>query len=195
MERLRNVYGSNMGLLKLFTATCFLRAGAFRRFNQVDFSRVQRLVFVCKGNICRSAYAEALARRQCAMAVASCGIEASPGAPADARIQLAADRRGIALDSHESRIFSAGLCQEADLFVGMEAWHVDAVEPCLNGAQVTLLGLWSDPQRAYLHDPFSASDGYMEYCMNVIESGVMALIQRVQSVQRSRGDEPIRQGS
>lgn len=164
-------YGSRSGLLRLLAARVVMSGGGYRALQAVDFSRVGRLVFVCKGNICRSAYAEAWARHRSLRAV-SCGIEAIEGAPANERVQRAAGLRGIALQSHLSQPLGTQVFSATDLLVGMEAVHVDALLPRRGGAQVTLLGLWSRPRRPYLHDPYSAPDLYMGRCLDIIQSAV-----------------------
>lgn len=175
MNKLSAVYGSRRGFVQLLAATTVMHAGGYRHLKKIDFSRVSRFVFVCKGNICRSVYAELWAAKL-NMAAVSCGIEADYGSPANHRVQAAAQRRGISLVSHASRPISAENFADADLLVAMEKRQLDALRPHCAGAQMTLLGLWSTPRRPYLHDPYAASDSYMDVCLDTIESGVKRLV-------------------
>jgi protein-tyrosine phosphatase len=177
MQKLSAVYGSRRGFLRLLAATTLMYAGGYRQLEKVDFSRVNRFVFVCKGNICRSVYAEICAARL-NMAAVSCGVEADFGSPANDRVQAAAQRRGLSLASHKSRPASAERFADGDLLVGMEVWQLEALRPHCAGAQMTLLGLWSVPRRPYLHDPYGAGDSYMDVCLDTIESGVRRLAER-----------------
>jgi protein-tyrosine phosphatase len=162
--------------VRLLAATTLMYAGGYRHLEKVDFSRVNRFVFVCKGNICRSVYAEICAARLNMVAV-SCGVEADWGSLANDRVQAAAQRRGLSLASHRSRPVSAEKFTDRDLLVGMEVWQLEALRPHCAGAQMTLLGLWSVPRRPYLHDPYGASDSYMDVCLDTIESGVRRLVE------------------
>ena len=54
-------YGRKQGLLRSLYHSLMDRTGQYTRLGIVDWGRVERLVFVCQGNICRSAYAEARA--------------------------------------------------------------------------------------------------------------------------------------
>lgn len=173
-------YGSRHGLLQLMVAWVRMSGGGYHALQEIDFSRVRRLVFVCKGNICRSAYAEAWAR-QLDISATSCGIEAIAGAAANERVRRIGEVRGVSLATHASRPLSTQVFSGHDLLVGMEAWHVEALAGKSGSAQLTLLGLWSRPRRPYLHDPYSASDRYMEKCLDLIESGVGELASRIAS--------------
>ncbi len=180
MKDLWHAYGSKRGFLELMVANTIMLCGGYGGLRSIDFSRVSRVVFICKGNICRSAYAEAWAKRLDISAV-SCGFDAAPGAPANERVARFARLREVSLAGHHSQRFSEQHFRDSDLLVGMEPQHIDKIvsQPC--GAQVTLLGLWSKPARPYLHDPYSASDEYMKICMAIIESGVEVLARRLRN--------------
>ena len=45
--------------------------------------------------------------------------------------------------------------------------------------QVTLLGLWSRPRRAHLHDPHTLSAAYFRTCFDLIDTAVAALLTKV----------------
>ena len=71
-------YGSRRG----FALTLWHQAknllGMYRSYRQVHWESVGRLVFVCKGNICRSAYTEAVAK-SLGVAAISCGLDTGYG--------------------------------------------------------------------------------------------------------------------
>ncbi len=94
------------------------------------------ILFVCTGNICRSAFAELLARRlldenlppadAARITVASAGCDASRGAGVHplTRAELAAWRvTGPAVDAHVARQVDAGLLAGADLVLTAERHH------------------------------------------------------------------------
>lgn len=97
------------------------------------------ILFVCSGNICRSPAAEGIARAwldargRHEVRVGSCGILGIIGRPAADLTLRAMTERGIDLSSHRSRGMSHALLRRADLVVGMEGHHRDAVLDELGG--------------------------------------------------------------
>lgn len=169
-------YGSARGLVKLWLSR--LAARRLRRYAQIDWARVERLVFVCTGNICRSPYAEALARRA-GFPAASIALRGSSGAPAYPQAVAAAGEAGVDLARHRATAVDDAAIAPGDLLVATEPWQADALAARGDGAQVTLLGLWTSPRRPHLHDPHGLSDAYFRTCFRLIETGVAALLERV----------------
>lgn len=169
----RRRYGTARGLARLWLA----RLGRWRRFAHVDWAKVERLVFVCTGNICRSPYAESLARRAGFPAI-SVALRGSSGAPAFPPALAAAREAGVDLSAHRSTWIEDAALGPADLLVAMEPWQAETLA-CRDTGQVTLLGLWTTPRRPHLHDPHGLSDAYFRTCFRVIESGVDAILARL----------------
>ncbi|MDH5235764.1 MAG: RpiB/LacA/LacB family sugar-phosphate isomerase, partial [Gemmatimonadota bacterium] len=90
-----------------------------------------RLLFVCTGNTCRSAMAEAIARRLAAsrgledVTVQSSGTSAWEGAPASDGALLVALEQGLDLNGHRARVLSKEIVAEADLILVMSTHHRD----------------------------------------------------------------------
>jgi len=87
------------------------------------------VLFICKGNICRSPFAEYLAvklQREGAipgMKVASAGLHVSkPTSSPDEAIQ-AALRFGVNLEAHRSQSISLELVEAYNMVIAMEAWQ------------------------------------------------------------------------
>lgn len=85
------------------------------------------VLFVCHGNICRSPFAERLARRlfedRGDFEFQSVGVHAWPGSEPPAHAVAAALPFGVDLRSHRSRAIDTPALLAADLVVGMEPWH------------------------------------------------------------------------
>src|SRR6266404_712562 len=65
--------------------------------------RLNRVLVLCHGNICRSPFAEALlAARVPALEVRSAGLHAGDGNPADPSAIACAERMGVSLAAHRS---------------------------------------------------------------------------------------------
>lgn len=156
-------------------------AGGFSQYHRLDWPGVSRLVFVCKGNICRSAFAAEKARVLGRHAV-SAGLSADPGKAADNCAQRAASRRQVNLTRHRSQSIQGLGPQAGDLLITFEPAQAQALSAQTygqRGVQVTLLGLWHEqPWWPYLHDPYGQSDDYFDQCFDRIERSLEGLLSR-----------------
>ena len=153
--------------------------GRYRTYRQIDWDSVERLVFVCKGNICRSAYAEVIAKSLGVEAV-SCGIDTRNGLPANADAIQAAKARGVDLSKHKTTPISSLVHKKGDLLIAMEPWQADHLVNKLSGDhKISLLGIWSDFKRPHIHDPYGASSIYFNHCFNYIEKSVNEVAHKV----------------
>jgi protein-tyrosine-phosphatase/predicted ATP-grasp superfamily ATP-dependent carboligase len=86
-----------------------------------------RLLFLCYGNINRSAAAETLARQRLPgrFAIASAGLHPQAGRPADPTMVEVAAGRGVDLSPSRSRRLDAELVAGADLILAMELVHLE----------------------------------------------------------------------
>ncbi len=176
-------FGTARGLARLWLSQFDAARGRFRRFERVDWGRVRRLVFVCAGNICRSPYA-AERVRALGFPTASIGLSGISGQPADPQALATAGLLGVSLDRHVSRNIADFTPEPGDLLVALEPRQAQALaaryaaDPAV---QVTLLGLWSTPRRAHLHDPHTLSPAYFRTCFALIDGAVATLLAKVQA--------------
>jgi len=172
-------YGSRRGFVLTWWHQLRYMLGNYRNYRQVDWKSVERLVFVCKGNICRSVYAEAVARSLGIDSI-SCGIDTINGAAANEEAVRTAAMKGIDLRDHRTTPLQSLMFNKSDLLVAMEPWqvahlHRELGEKC----QCTLLGLWGGMVHPYIQDPFGASPEYFYNCFNYIENSVNGLFKEV----------------
>ena len=177
-------YGCKRGYLRHRVYRSVQLAGGLRQFGKVDWRLVRRLVFVCHGNICRSAYAEARARAL-GIAAVSFGLEASGSSPANPVAVKIGRACGIDLSGHRSHKAEQVEMTAEDLLVGMEPVQSRLLRQFArsSGAQVTLLGLWSAPPRPHLEDPYGLSEEYFTTCFAVIDSAVESMAGRISETQ------------
>jgi protein-tyrosine-phosphatase len=124
-----------------------------------------RVLFVCTGNICRSPFAEAVARRA-GLDVESAGLSAYEGAgPTDDALAVAREL-GYDLSSHRARPLTKEMLERADLVVGMTAAHVSAL-----GGSARLLG------EADLDDPIGRGPDAYRRAYAQIEQDVRKLLE------------------
>lgn len=172
---MNDLYGRKIGLLKLVLANILDHFGVFSMYKNIRWEKGRRLVFICQGNICRSAYAEARAT-QFMMPSASAGIKAIENGSANPDAIRFAARRSIDLSRHRTTSLSMFKQRDGDIFVCMEPSQALLIRKMVgkdNAQQVTLLGLWSDNRRPYLQDPYGLSEGYWNTCLNIIDSAIV----------------------
>lgn len=182
-ERLGTVdlelYGGRRGYLEYLRSRVLYALGAYRGLHEVDWGAISRLVFVCKGNICRSPYAAARARGLGVDSV-SLGLEAADGAMADAAAARNALSRGLDLSAHRSARLESALVRNGDLIVVFEPAQLRvARQRCENSHAISLLGIWECPIRPHLEDPHGRSDRYFQQCFSIIDTNVAAIVSRL----------------
>jgi protein-tyrosine phosphatase len=172
-HRIRATYGSVRGGLRHLVYSRLL-LGVWTRPAIRPFGRV---VFVCDGNICRSALAHAVARHHGLTAV-SYGLAAKGGLQADRTMKLVAAELGYDLSRHITSSWSEYRPRPDDLILVMEPRHLREVNARLYKKErpaTALLGLLATPSYAYIHDPFGLSEDYFRRCAGVVENAVKAL--------------------
>ncbi len=106
----------------------------------------QKILVVCVGNICRSPVGERLlAAKLPQLTITSAGIGALVGHGADETMSAVAQARGLSLDRHQARQFTAQMGGEADLILVMEPGHrreILRASPQLGG-RVMLFDQWN----------------------------------------------------
>ena len=147
-------------------------SGKYNELCHIDWNRVSRLVFVCHGNICRSAYAEHKAKIL-GLSSISFGLHAKHGDPANDMALMIAQKREVSLTEHRAQPIENYNSKEGDLLIGFENWHAEKLkDKCDNDSQLTLLGLWYRIPTPYLHDPYHTNEYYFENCFNRIDNAI-----------------------
>ena len=161
-------FGTWRGAVRLALSYCEV-AGRQAEIVKPKPEDVRRLVFVCHGNICRSAFADVLARHA-GMNSTSFGLSTSSGKPAYPATLRKAAEMGYALDAHRTTRVEDYAPVEGDLLLAMETRHLRkvAANPRVNGLPRMLLGSFGSPPTPHLHDPYELSDAYMRTCLERI---------------------------
>lgn len=175
-----DLYGGRRAYVAHLCARASHALGAYRSAQVIKWGAVDRMVFVCHGNICRSPYASARARAIGACAT-SFGIEAVDGAKANEDAARNALSRGIDLKDHQSARLRATLILPGDLVVLFEPEHLLRMtqQSISAAAGITLLGLWTRPVRPHIQDPYGRSDQYFQQCFAVIDRNIHDLVTRL----------------
>ncbi len=176
---LKDEYGSKRGALRRYQYNFLSLLGKYHVYYRIDWHSIDRLVFVCKGNICRSAYSEIFARSLGLDAI-SCGINTERGHPANSTAIEVAASRGFDLGQHKTTPIGELKFKETDLILAMEPWQAEYLSNHFNGSHnCSLLGLWGKPIRPYIHDPYGSSSTYFNNCFNYIESSIHEVTRKI----------------
>ncbi|HXN41848.1 MAG TPA: hypothetical protein VN918_08685 [Myxococcaceae bacterium] len=181
-------FGRRKGWLFHHGWTLADRLGYFAGLRGVDWVKVRRLVFVCRGNICRSAYAEHRAGSM-GLNATSFGIHAGPGREADSTAITVASKRGMDLRAHRARSLGGFTAQTGDLLIPMEPSHLKPLRAIgrAGQAQLTLLGMWCSPRRPYLQDPYGLGTAYFDHCFATIDEALITMRQRMAAAPAAGG--------
>jgi protein-tyrosine phosphatase len=172
-------FGTFRGLVRLGLAYAELGTGRLARFQLRRPESVRRLVFVCHGNICRSAIAHRIALTE-GLPVASLGLSTSTGASSPEQAVAAAARAQVDMSTHRATDFKDFDVQPGDLFLVMEVRQAHKLRQRLGSrddVHVCLLGMWGSPVMPHLHDPFTLSDAYFDTCFRRVKTAVRGLAQ------------------
>ncbi|WP_416398266.1 low molecular weight phosphatase family protein [Allohahella sp. A8] len=178
-------WGGKRALLTLLNSNFQSLVGLYNRYKVVRFEEVTRVVFFCKGNINRSAYAVARLKSLGFKNTISFGVSARPGDAASVEALERAAREGMSLLDHVATSLNDFEVCSGDLLVGFEAQQVRQVQAVFShdsgAVQYTLAGLWSDTSLAFIQDPIVRSPEYFELCFNRISQAVEGLQKKLLS--------------
>lgn len=146
-----------------------------------------RVLFVCRGNILRSAVAEALfadltrdGGHGTGFTAASAGTAAGDGSPADPRGLTVARELGLDLSAHRAQLLRQNAVDQADLILVMDYVVEAEVLGQFPAAErkVRLLGDWgSDQSRPReIRDPYSGTIDDVRAAFQLISTSVRDLV-------------------
>jgi protein-tyrosine phosphatase len=175
MSFLTSAFGTPRGFVRLALSYGEVALGA-AGISRPDPADVRRLVFVCHGNICRSAFADVVAR-QAGLRVASFGLSTDAGKGAHPPAIEAAHRLGVDLTAHRTTRGGDFVPGTGDFILAMETRQLRrlAGDAKFVGVPRSLLGLYAAPPVPHVHDPYELDPAYMLTCLRRIESAVVNL--------------------
>ena len=150
--------------------------------------RITHVVFVCKGNICRSAFAEYYLRSILDeghenIRIESCGLDVDQGFVSPPEAVQAAREFGLDLTGHRSKGAAACDLRNADLIVPMEYGHYRrllALYPQYKDKIRLLRDFAPWPQRIFcnIHDPYGLGLKEFRRCFRMIHFSLDGLRDR-----------------
>ena len=153
---------------------------------------VNRILFVCYGNLCRSVLADAIMRRLRAgrglehIEVASAGTGALPDYPAPHPVVEAARDHGLDVTGHRSQHLNSSLFDWADIILVMESYMRDEIElvwPEKNPDKIFLLSSFApgNTSTGDIDDPYGGPPEGFQRCFEEIETSVQGLLETLMS--------------
>jgi protein-tyrosine phosphatase len=137
---------------------------------------IHRVLFVCKGNVCRSPLASAyltagVRAKALPIRVHSAGLETTPGKPAHQLSRATARRHGLSLEEHATALVMLEVIEEADLILVMEyAQQYRLVSKYPAAARKTFhLRSFYDSKWTDITDPYNGEQEDFEVCYEVIK--------------------------
>lgn len=173
MTLLTRNFGTFRGLIRLALAHGEVALGRDGSLPP-DPAAVRRLVFVCHGNICRSAMAD-VAAREAGMRAASFGLSTSSGKGAHPPAIDAARALGFDLSAHRTTRVEDFAAQPGDLLLAMETRHLRKLAGIPALAETPRLLLGSAIGVPHLHDPYQLDPAYMPVALERTARAVRAL--------------------
>jgi protein-tyrosine-phosphatase len=153
-----------------------------------------RILFVCTGNTCRSALADALARKVVVerglteMEVQSAGTSAWDGAPASDGALLVGLERALDLSQHRAQTLTRELVRDADLVLAMGPHHLERIEALGGGGKAYLLTEFASHGASArpVNDPIGGELDVYRLTADELEQEVRRVFDRI-SAERSSG--------
>lgn len=141
---------------------------------------IRSVLVVCVGNICRSPLGERmLGARLPGVSVTSAGIAALVGEPADETSREVGIARGVSLEGHVARQFTAEIGAGADLILAMEPGHrreIARIAPHLAG-RTMLFDQWTGG--GGIPDPYRRARDFHEAVFERVAAATEAWAERL----------------
>ena len=141
---------------------------------------MDKIVFICTGNTCRSPMAEGLFKalngeQKTGLEAISAGIFTNNGMPASENAVIVAKELGADISNHKSQMLNGDIVNDAKYLVCMTGAHYDQILlkfPNVSDKLFTLLPTDID-------DPFGGNINEYRSCATQIKSAVESIIERL----------------
>ncbi len=136
----------------------------------------KRAIFVCTGNICRSPYCEAKARK-CGYEAISCGVDTTEGLPANPSAISEALRRDVDLTAHRTSHWAHVDLRSGDIIIALTWYHMWTVRKRAHaaGCPVILLSALRTKEFEVIQDPYGKDESLFAHVFDLIDEALLRL--------------------
>lgn len=160
-----------LGFFKIKTDNSLIK-----EFEEDFKEKPKNIIFVCTGNICRSAYAE---RKLHSMTndfnLSSAGLHTNDGKDANPGAIKASSRRNIDLSQHKTSIATDKKLSQADLILIKDSGHYKLIKDEFKH-KTKFLGIYAENKRTSIKDPYGQSQEVFDRCFDQIDSSLENLL-------------------
>lgn len=155
---------------------------------------IKTILFVCKGNVCRSILAEAIARKMASdqeltnITFISGGLDVSKKRPAEEHAISVARENGLDLTNHYSKPITREMINQSDTVLVMEYNHLKVIENRFTriDGKVMLLPLFRDGsmwgyEKFNISDPYGKPIDEFRHCYDHIFDSVKGFLEKLDS--------------
>lgn len=138
-----------------------------------NMNRVEHILIICYGNICRSPFAEKyIQSKNVDIKVKSTGFFSTERRPSPYNILKAAADMNLNLSVHSSTKINSSMVENADLILVMDIHNYNMLIDLYPRAKnrTTLLGLFVDNKIVEIHDPYSLTNEPTKVILNQISA-------------------------
>jgi protein-tyrosine phosphatase len=173
-----------------------------RTIKNPGLSKIPRsVVFVCKGNICRSPFSHHLAQKimenglNSKINIDSAGLEAKEHERSPENAIIAASDYGINLENHKPKRIDRNMFEGPSMVIAMETWHFQALKKRFPDRKdkIFLLPLFENNEhrkmggfyRYNIEDPYGKSIDEFKKCFRRIERCLEGLFDEIEKRKNS----------
>lgn len=167
------------------------------RFHNPEIpNEVKNIIFICKGNICRSAFAHYLAMKDLNifqlngdLNIDSAGIEAINGNNSPSNAIQAAKNYDIDLADHRAKKITVEMAGSADMLIAMEPGQVSQIKKCYPDRFRNIFLLaeferkWNKSYKGWnkyhIEDPYGGDNGKFIMCFERIKACLHGLMSNI----------------